>query len=139
MLPQKMQMRILLMMLALFVHGSAASAQHGELDSIGRMPEITVTATRYEHEDDAWLGMVEGIVVEAQKSPKSRQGSIARDDSQAMNSGQTASEDIESSAMNLIDPRYLIILSILVLISIAYVVIRAFLSAGEAKNDGTEY
>jgi hypothetical protein len=31
------------------------------------MPEITVTAPRYEYQDEAWLGMVEGVVVEAQR------------------------------------------------------------------------
>jgi hypothetical protein len=34
-------------------------------DSTGYMPEVLVTAPRYENEDDAWSGMMEEIVVTA--------------------------------------------------------------------------
>ena len=36
-----------------------------EDSSIGHMPEVVITAPRYEHEDVAWSGLVETVVVTA--------------------------------------------------------------------------
>ena len=49
------------------VYASEASNTIHELDSIGMMQEVSVTALRYENQDEAWLGMIEGVVVEAQR------------------------------------------------------------------------
>ncbi len=67
MLVQKIQVSISLIVLAAAMCISEASVQ--QLDSVGRMPEITVTAPRYEYQDEAWAGMVEGVVVEARRPP----------------------------------------------------------------------
>jgi hypothetical protein len=139
MFSQKMQIRILLIILGVFVHGPAASAQQQELDSVGMMPEITVTATRYECEDEAWLGMVEGVVVEARRPSNSRSVPEAIDKSRTMISRSTAAEDIESSSMRLADPKYLIILLAFAALSLAYVAIRTFLKSREVKHDTAKH
>jgi len=52
---------------------------HGQtpsLNSVGSMPEVIISAPRYEYEDEAWSGMVEEVVVTAQQPhPKDQTGS----------------------------------------------------------------
>ncbi len=43
--------------------GNATAEQVGEY--VGLMPEIVVTAPRYQYEDDAWSGLIDTIVVTA--------------------------------------------------------------------------
>jgi hypothetical protein len=62
-------MKVLIMLL-IFTAGfsglvASKPAGNSAFDSIGRMPEIVVTAPRYEYEDVAWSGLMETIVVTA--------------------------------------------------------------------------
>ena len=135
---QKMQIRILLIILAVIAHSSEASVCQEALDSVGLMPEVTVTAPRYEYQDEAWLGMVEGVVVEARQPPSGIKRFVARDGSQEKVNGNMSSEDIEASSMHLLYPEYLLILFMLATLSISYVVIHMFLTTKEVKHDKPE-
>ncbi|UCF71615.1 MAG: hypothetical protein JSW49_04915 [candidate division WOR-3 bacterium] len=62
----KILIQISIVILGVNIHALEASSSLQERDSVGRMSDITVTAPRYDNQDEAWAGMVEGIVVEAQ-------------------------------------------------------------------------
>jgi hypothetical protein len=75
MFTKKMQLLLVFIILGTTTYISGSSMQ--QLDSVGMMPEISVTAPRYEYQDEAWLGMVEGVVVEAQRVSSSRNRTIS--------------------------------------------------------------
>lgn len=138
---QKMQISIALIILAATMHSSGASMYLQELDSVGRMPEITVTAPRYEYQDEAWADMVEGVVVEARRPSRSRNGTVTKDESNGMASGNKSSKDIKSTSMHFRNPMYLLIslTFTLVTLSIVYMSLRAYHAAKEVKHDGTKH
>ena len=141
MLIQKMQISIVLIILGATLLNSGASTSLQESDSIGRMPEITVTAPRYEYQNEAWLGMVEGVVVEARRPSSSINGIVLKDGSNGMVSGNMSSKGVKSMSMHFGDPMYLVISSffMLVALSIVYMYFRAYLAAKEVKHDRTKH
>lgn len=130
---RKTQMSFAIIILAATTHISDASMQ--QLDSIGSMPEITVTASRYEYQDDAWLGMVEGVVVEAQRPSSSINTANAGDKSRATVSGSMSSKDMEYPSMGFRDSVGLLVSLTLTLatLSILYISLGAYFAAREVK------
>jgi hypothetical protein len=105
------------------------------------MPEIIVTAPRYEFQDEAWLGMVEEIVVEARRLSSSRNEKIAEDEPNGMVSRNVPSKDIESTSIHFRESVYLLVSLTLTLatLSIVYMSLRAYLAAKEVKHDRTKH
>lgn len=138
---QKIQILIAIIIVGATMHSSGASMYRQELDSVGRMPEIIVTAPRYEYQDEAWLGMVEEVVVEARRPSNSRKETVTKDESNGMVSGSLLSKDIKSTSIHVRDPMYLLLSLTLTLVtlSIVYMSLRAYLVAKEAKHDGTKH
>jgi hypothetical protein len=120
---------------------SGASTNLQELDSIGRMPEITVTAPRYEYQDEAWLGMVEGVVIKVHRPASDRSRSATNDESNEMVSGNMSSTDVKSTSRHLGDPAYLLILVTvtLVMLSIIYISLRAYHTTEEIKHERAKH
>jgi hypothetical protein len=62
-------MKCIIILLAILVNMSAAvpaeRADYSIGDSIGQLPELTVTAERFEYEDEVWSGLLDTIVVTA--------------------------------------------------------------------------
>ena len=117
------------------VYASEAFDSPYALDSIGMMQEVSVTAPRYENQDEAWLGMIEGVVVEAQRFPTGTDVSIigkTGEDTSPNNNGFNKINDGDIG--NLLLPFTLT----LAMISILHVSVNAYLIAGEVKNERTE-
>jgi hypothetical protein len=116
---------------------SGASANLQELDSVGRMPEIDVIAPRYEYQDEAWLGMVEGVVVEAQRPASNRSETASIEES----NGNVSPAGVKSTSMHFGYPVYLLILAMatFVMLSIIYISLRAHLATEEIKYDSTKH
>ncbi|MGB7055060.1 MAG: hypothetical protein WBE28_07050 [bacterium] len=138
---QKIQISLVLIILAATLHGSEASMDLLELDSVGRIPEITVTAPRYEYQDEAWLGMVEGVVVEAQGPSNGRNETAAGDKSTAIVGGSMSSKNVESTSIRYGDSVYLLVSLTLTLatLSILYLSLGTYRATTEAKHDGTKH
>jgi hypothetical protein len=136
----KMPISIILIILGATLFSSGASTNLQESDLIGRMPEITVTAFRYEPQDEAWLGMVEGLVVEAQRHSNGENEIIPMGEFSRIVGGNMSSKDDRSTSGRLRDAMYpLIPLTFtLVTLSIAYISLRVYLAAREVKHDGTK-
>lgn len=141
MLVQKMQISIAIIILGVILVSSGASANLKELDSIGRMPETDVTAQRYEYQDEAWLGMIEGVVVEASRLASDRDGTARIDESNGMISGNLSPAGVKPSSFNF---GYRVSLLILVtvalaMLSIIYISLHAYLATEETKYDRTKH
>ena len=138
---QKIQISIMLIILAATLKVSKASVDLPELDSIGRMPEITVTAPRYEYQDEAWLGMVEGVVVEAQRLSSSLSGAVSEDASQGMISTSFSSKDMEFESIHYKYPMHLLMLLTVtfVILSIVYLSCCAYRAAKEVEYDRSDH
>jgi hypothetical protein len=141
MLIQKRQMSIALIILGAVLLNSGTSANLRELDSIGRLPEIDVTAQRYEYQDEAWLGMVEGVVVEAQRPAIDRSGTTALVEQNGIGSGKVSPAGVKSTSMHLGGSVYLSILIAVtfVMLSTIYISLRAYLATEEIDHDRTEH
>lgn len=114
------------------VYASEVSDSPHEMESIGMMQEIVVTAPRYENQDEAWLGMIEGVVVEAERLPTGTEVSIigmSDADTSPRNNGFAQIND--GNICNLLLPLTLT----LAIISILYVSVHAYLVAEEVKNE----
>jgi hypothetical protein len=138
---QKMQISVTLIIVAVTMHGSKASINPQELDSVGMMPEITVTASRYEYQDEAWLGLIEEVVVEARQSSSSRNETVTGDGTNVMVSGNISSKDMESTSIYSRGSMYLLILLMFTLVTLSIVLmsLRVYLAAKEAKHDRTKH
>jgi len=138
---QKIQILTAIIIAGATMHSSGAPAHLHELDSVGRMPEIIVTAPRYEYQDEAWLGMVEEVVVEAPRPLNSGNGTDTIDESSRMVSGKISSKDIKFTSMNFRTPicRLISLTLALVTLSIVYMSLRAYLAAKEVEHDGTKH
>jgi len=138
---QKIQILTAIVITGATMHSSGAPAHLRELNSVGRMPEIIVTAPRYEYQDEAWLGMVEEVVVEAPRPLNSGNGTDTIDESSRMVSGKISSKDIKSTSINFRTPICLLISLTLTLVtlSIVYMSLRAYLAAKEVEHDGTKH
>jgi len=137
MLVHKIQMSIMLIILATTLKVSKSSVDLPELDSVGMMPEITVTAPRYEYQDEAWLGMVEEVVVEARRLSSSKNGTISEDAIQGVINPIFSSKDMEYNWMFFTFPTQLLMLLtfLLVTLSIAYLSFYVYLAAKEVHHD----
>ncbi|KPJ71948.1 hypothetical protein AMJ52_07980 [candidate division TA06 bacterium DG_78] len=138
---QKIQISIMLIILAATLKVSKASVDLPELDSIGRMPEITVMAPRYEYQDEAWLGMVEEVVVEARRFSNSKNGTISEGASPGMINASFSSKDMECNWMFFKYPTQLLMLLTFtfVILSIVYLSFYVYLAAKEVHHDRTEH
>jgi len=67
-------MKAFIMLLIIVGSSFLMSAELVEDSSIGHVPEVVVTAPRYEHEDGAWSGLMETVVVTA--SPHDDAGAL---------------------------------------------------------------
>ncbi|UCG29723.1 MAG: hypothetical protein JSV53_09490 [candidate division WOR-3 bacterium] len=114
------------------VYASETTNKLQELDSIGMMPEVIVTAPRYEIQDEAWLGMIEGVVVEAQRPSIMTEENVA-----GANSGKIApnSDGFDSIRGESIIRLLLPLTLTLATISILYMSIHAYLNAEEVKHE----
>jgi len=139
MFTKKTQLLIVVIILGTTTYISGASIQ--QLDSVGMMPEITVTASRYEYQDEAWLGMVEGVVVEAQRLSSSKSGAVSEDASQGMISTSFSSKDMEFESMHYKYPMHLLMLLTFtfVILSIVYLSCCAYRAAKEVKYDRSDH
>jgi hypothetical protein len=131
---KKMQMTVVLIVLGAVMYSSAESMQQS--DSIGRLPAIFVTASKYEYQDEAWLGMVEGVVVEARRSLNDIDILETRDEFNGM-AGGSLSSHMGSKSIYSEDSAYLLVLLTLTLatLSILYMSLSADRTTREAKND----
>ena len=134
----KTQLLIVLIILGT-TYISGASIQ--QLDSVGMMPEITVTAPRYEYQDEAWLGMVEGVVVEVQRLSSSKSGAVSEDASQGIVNGDFVAKDMEFDSMYCSYPMYLLMLLTFtfVILSIVYLSCCAYRAAKEVEYDRPDH
>lgn len=141
MLIQKKHISIALVIVGVILMSSGESTNLQELDSIGRLPEISVTAPRYEYQDEAWLGMVEGVMVEARRPSNSINGIAQKDGSDGIVSGNLSQPDVESTSLHLGKPLYLLLLVTVtfVILSIIYTSLRVYLVPGETKHDRTKH
>jgi len=139
MFTKKTQLLIVLIILGTTTYISGASVQ--QLDSFGMMPEITVTAPRYEYQDEAWLGMVEGVVVEAQRLSSSLSGAVSEDASQGMISTSFSSKDMEFESIHYKYPMHLLMLLTVtfVILSIVYLSCCAYRAAKEVEYDRSDH
>ena len=140
MFAHKIQMTILLIMLTVMLRVSNASTNVSELDTVGMMPEITVTAPRYEYQDEAWAGMVEGVIVEARRVSGSESAAAkARPESHIMFSGSNPTGEIDDISMQLAGSAYLFLSFVLNLalvpLSLVYMSLSAYLAAKESRNE----
>ncbi|KPK63108.1 hypothetical protein AMJ83_08560 [candidate division WOR_3 bacterium SM23_42] len=126
MLIQKIQISIAFIILGAFLVNSGASVNLRGLDSIGRLPEINVTAPRYEYQDEAWLGMIEGVVVEAQRPLNTRSKDAIEEKSAFVYYG---------------DSVYMLVTFTLLLVtlSVLYMSYGRYLAAKEVKNGRTKH
>ncbi len=134
---KKIQVLISLIILVAAIHVSEAS--ESELDSVGRMPEITVTAPRYEHQDEAWAGMVKGVIVEARRvSDREAFVSNAGIEPDFVFIGSNPTEDINDISMQLADSTYLFLSFMLNLalvpLSLVYMSLSVYLVTKEIKK-----
>lgn len=138
---QKIQILTAIVITGATMHSAGAPARLHELDSVGKMPEIIVTAPRYEYQDEAWLGMIEEVVVEAPRPLNSGNGTDTIDESSRMVSGKISSRDIKSTPINTRTPICLLMSLTLTLVtlSIVYMSLRAYLAAKEVEHDGTKH
>ena len=126
---QKIQVSIILIILTATAHISEATIQ--VLDSVGRMPEITVTAPRYEYQDEAWAGMVEGVIVEARRPISTGDLVTAAGNESAITFvGNILSKDVDTSCLCL----SLVLTLTLVPLSIIYISLGAYLVTKEVKK-----
>ncbi|MDH4212187.1 MAG: hypothetical protein OEV79_12150 [candidate division WOR-3 bacterium] len=117
------------------VYASEASNNVQGLDSIGMMPEVVVTAPRYENQDEAWLGMIEGVTVEARNSSVGTDETVAGVNRGSISSNNIGFESIRGG--NIV--RLLVSLTLtLVTISVLYMSIHAYLDAEEVKHERTK-
>jgi hypothetical protein len=140
MFAHKIQMTILLIMLTVMLRVSNASTNVSELDTVGMMPEITVTAPRYEYQDEAWSGMVEGVVVEARRvSGSESDAAKVGPGPHIMFSGSNATGEIDDISMQLAGSAYLFLSFVLNLalvpLSLVYMSLSAYLAAKESRNE----
>jgi hypothetical protein len=134
---KKIQVSISLIMLLAAIHVSEVCAS--ELDSIGRMPEITVTAPRYEYQDEAWAGMVDGVVVEAQRISGGKAVAVkAGLEPYIMFTGSEPLEEINDISMESAGSTYLFLSFVinlaLVPLSLIYISLSAYLGTKEVKK-----
>ncbi len=117
------------------VYASEASHNSHEIESIGMMQEVVVTAPRYENQDEAWAGVVEGVVVEAQRPPMGMEATRV-----GVNCGNipTDVDGGDSIYGGTITGLLGIFTLILAMMSIMYVSLRAFLIAEEVKHERTK-
>ncbi len=114
------------------VYASEATNKLQELDSIGMMPEVVVTAPRYENQDEAWLGMIEGVTVEARNPSVGTEETIAGANSGNIAPNNNGFDSIRGeSIVSLLLPLTLTLATI----SILYMSIHAYLSAEEVKHE----
>ena len=141
MLIQKKHISIALVILGVISMSSGESTNLQVLDSIGRMPEINVTAPTYEYQDEAWLGLIEGVVVEAHRPASGRRGTSAIDESNRVVSRNLSQPGAESTSTHFGKPVYLLILVAvtLVMLSIIYISLRAYLTTEEIRHGRTKH
>ena len=137
MIVRKMQIVLVLIIMVAVVLLSGGTVQ--AVDSIGRMPEITVTAPRYEYQDDAWAGMVEGVIVEAQRrSGSDAVAAKAGLEPYIMFTGSEPLEEINDISMKLAGSTYMsfsLVLNLaLVPLSLIYISLSVFLRTKEVKK-----
>ena len=114
------------------VYASEVFNDSREIETTGMMPEIVVTAPRYENQDEAWLGMIEGVVVEAERLPTVTDVTIG-----GMKGKNTSPNN---NVFGPIDDRnighFLLPLTLaLAMISILYVSVNAYLITEEVRNE----
>jgi hypothetical protein len=138
---QKMQISVTLIIVAVTLHGSKTSMNLQELDSVGMVPGITVTAPRYEYQDEAWLGLIEEVVVEARRPSSSKNETVTGDETNVMVSGNISSKDMESTSIHFRNSVYLLILLMFTLVTLSIVLmsLRAYLAVKEAKHGRTKH
>lgn len=114
------------------VYASEVFNDSRAIETTGMMPEIVVTAPRYENQDEAWLGMIEGVVVEAERLPTVTDVTISGmkgKDTSPNNSGFGPIDD-----RNIV--HFLLPLTLaLAMISILYVSVNAYLITEEVRNE----
>jgi hypothetical protein len=112
------------------VYASEASNNLQAFDSIGMMPEVVVTAPRYENQDEAWAGLVQGIVVEAQRFLPGEEET----DAGVIGGSMSASEINPASMRSENSFRLLVSLTLaLATISILYITTHVYLAAKEVE------
>ena len=127
----KLKILTAFVLMALATHISGAAVQ--ELESVGLMPEITVTAPRYEYQDEAWAGMIEGVTVEAYRSSINGT-SVSTTEAEARINIRIISLDSDGSSYVLLS---LVLTLVLVPISLTYMSLGAYLAAKEVNSDRT--
>ena len=113
---------ITLLILVTGFAGPVASepAYNSTFDSIGLMPEIVVTAPRYEYENEAWSGLMPEVVVTAPRYDGAEVSSVGMASEVEPNTlgtdnepSQTSMHNRESNQPFSIDINIIIILSVL--------------------------
>lgn len=116
------------------VYASETTGKLQESDSIGMMPEVVVTAPRYENQDEAWAGFVEGVVVEAQRLPTGTDVTVV-----GMTSGDTSPNNGFDPIHNKNIAHLLLPLTLaLATVSIVYMSVQAYLIAEEVEHERTK-
>jgi hypothetical protein len=127
---------IVVVFLGGIVYASEATGKLQESDSIGMMPEVVVTAPRYENQDEAWAGLVEGVVVEAQRfiigSEATIVGVNGRNISTDINGGNSIHGGTVTGLLG-------IFTLILAMISIMYLSLRVLFIAQEVEHERTKH
>lgn len=124
--------KLLLILIGMAGYVSTASGQ--QLDSIGRMPEITVTAPRYEFQDEAWAGLIEGVIVEARRS-SSKEPVITTAERESCSCSVSMSLYSEGSSYVFLS---LVLTLTIVPLSLISMSVRAHLGGKEVENDRTD-
>ena len=117
------------------VYASEASNTLRELDSIGMMQEVVVAAPRYENQDEAWLGMIEGVVVEARRPSPGIDETVVVANNRGIPLGDNK---IDSMCGKSIVSIFLPLTFALATISVLYLSAHAFLIAEEVNNERTD-
>ena len=134
MFSHKVRVLIVIALLAGIVYASETFNSSHELDSIGMMQEVFVTAPRYENQDEAWLGMIEGIVVEAQRLPMGKDATISEMNGGNIPANINGGDTVFGGTIAGLLGTFTLIL---VMISTMYVSLRALLIAEEVEHERT--
>lgn len=113
---------IILVILGVTLLSSETSMSPHERDPIGRLPEITVTAPRYDIRDGVYSGMLEEVIVTARRP-------------------STSIHSIQSTGTYSNNSMYLVVLLTFMLatLSILYMSLYGYRTAKEKNHAGSKY
>ncbi|UCC11563.1 MAG: hypothetical protein JSW02_09455 [candidate division WOR-3 bacterium] len=122
MFAKNMHHLIILVIMGVTLLSSETSVSFQEPDPVGRLPEITVTAPRYDIRDGIYSGMLEEVIVTAQRP-------------------STSINSIQSTETHFNNPTYLVVLLTFMLatLSILYMSLNAYVTAKERNHEGSRH